>query len=78
MFRSQSMSLNKVMFAKESMWDTLNHLASTNKIMMHYQDQHPNAPPNQNSLALYGDNTSKHCEEVLLQINETKEKMSEF
>lgn len=29
MFRSESMCLNRVMFAKESMWETLNYLAST-------------------------------------------------
>ena len=35
MFRSEEMSLNKVMFAKESMWETMNYLAGSKKIMMH-------------------------------------------
>lgn len=59
------MSLNKVMFANDSMWDTMNLLASTNRIMMHYHEN-PNVANNKNSLVIYGDNTSKRCEEMLI------------
>lgn len=77
MFRSETMSLNRVMFAKESMWDTLNYLANTNQIMMHYQDSHVQNT-SKSSLALYGDNTKQRCQDLLAQIQETKMKMADF
>ncbi len=38
MFRSRTMSMEKVLFAKESMWETMNYLAQTEWIMM-YQSE---------------------------------------
>ncbi len=35
MFRSENMTLNKIMFAKESMWHTMKFLANSGQIMFH-------------------------------------------
>ena len=34
MFRSEDMTLNKLMFTKESMWETINYLAKTERVMI--------------------------------------------
>ena len=39
MFRSENMSLNQIMFAKESMWDTMNFLAASKKVMIVHPKQ---------------------------------------
>ena len=74
MFRSQDMSLNKLMFAKESMWETLNYLAYTSKIMMHL----PNKKTYKNENSLYGQKKIKRCEEILDMLKEIKENMIDF
>lgn len=33
MFRSEDMCYNQILFAKESMWDTMNYLCFSEKIM---------------------------------------------
>lgn len=33
MFRSETMCMNDIMFAKESAWDTMNYLATLEEIM---------------------------------------------
>lgn len=46
--------------------------------MLHLKEQNGIKNVNQNSLAIYGDKTSKRCEELLIKIDEVKEKMVEF
>ena len=77
MFRSEDMKLNKLMFTKESMWDTMNFLAKTKKIMMSTQTQTPFKKPN-NSLSLYAGKTIKRCEDLFQKINDIKSKMKIF
>ena len=76
MFRSEDMCLNQIMFAKESMWDTMNHLANTEKVMFTLSENitpHPS-----NSLALYGNKMTKRCEELISNISAIEKMMKEF
>lgn len=62
MFRSEEMSLNKVMFAKESMWETMNYLAGSKKIMMHLPNQSEAKNIKKTSLSEFGQKNAKRCE----------------
>lgn len=76
MFRSKDMCLTQLMFAQESMWDTMNHLANTEKAMF--------APPlhhkvkTSNSMTLYANKMIKQTEEFLNFAREIELKMREF
>ena len=76
MFRSQDMSLNRLYFAKESMWDTMNHLAKTNKAML--TPPSTEFQPPINSLSVYSAQMAKITEELFHYTDYIEEKMREF
>lgn len=76
MFRSEDMSLSQLLFAKESMWEMMNHLAYTEKGM--FVSQHHNKPRSTSNMALYAQKVIKQTEELLLCVTEVEEKMREF
>ena len=77
MFRSEDMTLNKLMFTKESMWDTMNFLAKTQKVMMSTNHKNP-YKKSENSLSLYAAKTIKRCEDLIEKIKDIKKKMIDF
>ena len=74
MFRSEEMTLNRLMFAKESTWETLNYLAYTNKIMMNL----PSEQKYQNENSLFSQKKIKRCEETLEMLKEIKKNLIDF
>ena len=76
MFRSQDMSLNRLYFAKESMWDTMNHLAKTEKAML--TPPSVEFQPPINSLSIYSAKMIKITEELFHYTDYMEEKMKEF
>ena len=76
MFRSEDMSLNQVMFAKESMWETMNHLANSEKVMFTHSQDLSAQPSNQ--LSVFSSKMVKRCEELTVNLAEIEEMMGEF
>ena len=68
------MSLNQVMFAKESMWDTMNFLASSKKVMI----IHPKEKKTTNNISLYAQKMVKRCEDLSLHLDNIELNMKEF
>ncbi len=71
------MTLNTIMFAKESMWETMNVLANTQKVMMHSHGMLKRMDKKE-SLAYYADLKNKRCENDLELVAEIQEKLEEF
>lgn len=76
MFRSEDMRLNYLMFAKESMWETMNHLAYTEKAM--FVPHHHHKTKSLSTLALYANKVVKQTDELLHCISDIENKMREF
>lgn len=76
MLRSQTMSLHQILFARESTWDTMNHLAHNEHVMLTH-NRGPLAKPN-NSLVLYSNKVIKRCEELFHALNTVEGKIKEF
>ena len=64
------------MFARESMWDTMNYLANTEQVM--FTENKGYSHKTENSLAIYGNKTIKRCEELFGHIEDIEEKMNTF
>ena len=77
MFRSLDMSLHQVMFARESMWDTMNYLAHNEQVMFTH-GQTATQSRAANSLALYANKTVKRCEELFLGLDKVEAKARDF
>ena len=76
MFRSEDMCLAQLMFAQESMWDTMNYLAYTEKAMF-ASPSHLKMTAN-NSMALYANKMIKRTEDLLHAASEIQARMHEF
>ena len=76
MFRSQTMTLHQIMFAPESMWDTMNYLAHNENVMFTH-NYGPNYKPT-NSLVLYANKKIKRCEELFHLLGNIEAKIKEF
>ena len=70
------MSLNQVMFARESMWETMNHLANSEKVMFTHSSTAEIDLSNQ--LSLYSSKRVKRCEEITANLLEIERMMGEF
>ena len=77
MFRSEDMSLNRVMFAKESMWQTMNHLAYSEKVMFTYTPEESTIPA-ANQLSNFSAKMVKRCEELTTNLLDIEKSMTEF
>lgn len=77
MFRSEDMILSEIIFTQESMWDTMNHLAYTEKVMFTHKDK-PVNPATENSLQKYANSMVKRCEELLGSVQMITETMTNF
>ena len=76
MFRSETMCLNQLLFAKESMWDTMNHLAKTEKAMFTPPFQGENKP--NNHLSIYANKMIHRTDELNNKLSFVEKKMEEF
>ena len=74
MFRSEDMCLKKVMFAKESLWETLNLLARSEKVMIVNAKEASSSIPQ----TVYMQSRLKHFEEIFNMIDFAEQKMKEF
>ena len=70
------MCLNQLFFAKESMWDTMNHLAKTEKAM--FTEPSNSKQRSMNSLSLYSAKTLRQTEDLLQKTAFIKEKLVLF
>lgn len=77
MFRSEDMILSEIIFTQETMWDTMNHLAYTEKVMFTHKEK-PKNPANENSLQKYANSMVKRCEELLGSVQMISETMTNF
>ena len=77
MFRSEEMVLSEIIFTQESMWETMNHLAHTEKVMFTHKDK-PINPATENSLQKYANNMVKRCEELLGSVSMMTTTMKQF
>ena len=73
MFRSENMSLNQIMFAKESMWDTMNLLASSEKVMTVLPTKQTS-----NNIALYALKLLKRCQDLSQHLTNIQKTLNEF
>ena len=78
MFRSETMSLNQLMFAKESTWDTMNYLAGLEEIMFVDQLETNLKQTTQNSLTIYANKKIKRCEELYQELETIEESLKSF
>ena len=76
MFRSETMCLNQLLFAKESMWDTMNHLAKTEKAMFTTPFQGDNKP--NNTLSIYANKMVHRTEDLHQKLSFIENKMIDF
>ena len=77
MFRSKDMTLNEIMFAKDSTWETMNYLANTEKVMMNLPSNYTKFE-SQNDSSLYSAKMIKRCDELLERLQTINEKLTEF
>ena len=63
MFRSEEMVLSEIIFAQESMWETMNYLAHSEKVMFTHKDK-PRKINTENTLQNFASNMVKRCEEL--------------
>lgn len=68
------MCLKKVIFAKESLWETLNQLAKSEKIMF----AEKNSGDQETGVALHGKSKLKRLDELFVLIEKLEEKIVEF
>ena len=77
MFRSKDMTLNRIMFAKDSTWETMNYLANSEKVMMNLPKSYAKYD-SQNDSSLYAQKMIKRCEDLLESLEKVNEKLTEF
>ena len=77
MFRSEEMVLSEIIFTQESMWDTMNHLAHSEKVMFTHKDK-PLNPNTENSLQKYANDMVKRCEGLMGSLNMMTTTMDQF
>ena len=63
MFRSETMVLSEIIFTEETMWDTLNFLAFSEKIM--FAEKESNIITNPTTLKYYAKNMVRRCQQLL-------------
>lgn len=76
MFRSLDISYHQVIFAPDSVWDTMNNLAHNENVMLS-QTHHPKFKTN-NPLIHYANSAIKRCEESFNQLTKIESKINEF
>ena len=76
MLRSENMSLKKIMFAKESMWETFNFLAKTERVMLVTQMSHNNL--SHSSLSSFASEKLKRLDMIDSLITKIENTITEF
>ena len=77
MFRSKDMTLNRIMFAKNSTWETMNYLANTEKVMMNLPSTYIKYE-GQNDSSMYAAKMINRCDDLLDKLQVINEKLTEF
>lgn len=78
MFRSEDMSLHQVVFAKESMWETMNFLSYSNKVMFIDHSKYAHKGTVQNSLSEYACKMVNRCDDLMSSVDQLKESCQRF
>jgi V-type H+-transporting ATPase subunit a len=77
MFRSKNMTLNRIMFAKECTWETMNYLANSELVMINPHQKNMEMEK-KNETIIYAGKMIKRCEEAQEKIGFIKNKLIEF
>jgi len=76
MYRSETMSLNQIMFARESMWDTMNFLSYSEKVM--FNDKNIKFKSKKNNLSLYASKMLKRTDDLFNSIDQIEKSLEQF
>ena len=76
MFRSETMVLSEIIFTEETMWDTLNFLAFSEKIM--FAEKEKNIITNPTTLKHYAKNMVRRCQQLLDYLDEIWDILKSF